>query len=296
MGGITHIPAPRCALGEGAAYDATTGELTWVDIPTSRAFGWKESLSAHDAAHETAFTFRLTDGRRVEGGAQGLGLGKQTLVPPGLTEAEALNDGAVHPSGRLLIIGSRDRAESEPKGHVWTLSDRGWELLDQGFSCFNGPAFSLDGDWLYYTDSTERLIFRRAVDPVTLRLGEASIFVRTAPDVGFPDGAAIDDENHLWSAHWDGARLTRYRPGGSIDRVIPLPVARATSLTFFGPARDQIAVTTALPDSCDPNTLPEADFSGRLLILSSGVTGPARPRLDAGLIALIGGKDVQTQP
>jgi sugar lactone lactonase YvrE len=292
MGAVTHIPAPRCALGEGAAYDAETGELTWVDIPASRAFGWTGSLSAGDAARETAFTFRLTDGRRVEGGAQGLALGRQTLIPPGLTEAEALNDGAVHPSGRLLIIGSRDRAESAPKGHAWSLSDRGWELLDQSFTCFNGPAFSLAGDWLYYTDSTERLIFRRPVDPLTLRLGEASVFARTTPDAGFPDGAAIDDENHLWSAHWDGARLTRYRPDGAIDRVIPLPVGRATSLAFFGPARDQIAVTTALPDGVDPNTLPEADLSGRLLMLSPGVTGPARPRLDAGLIALIGDKDV----
>ena len=146
MGGITHIAAPRCALGEGAAYDAATGELTWVDIPASRAFGWTGSLSARDAARETAFTFRLTEGRMVEGGARGLAIGNQTLIPPGLTEAEALNDGAVHPSGRLLIIGSRDRAESAPTGHAWTLNAQGWGLLDQGFTCFNGPAFSLGAE------------------------------------------------------------------------------------------------------------------------------------------------------
>jgi sugar lactone lactonase YvrE len=296
MAGVRHIPAPRCVLGEGASFDAETGELTWVDIPASLAFNWAGSLSARDAAQETAFTFRLTDGSRVDGGAQGLVLGDQTLVPPGLTQTEALNDGAVHPSGRMLIIGSRDRMEAAPLGQAWTLTDQGWNRLDQRFTCFNGPVFSLDGNWLFYTESTERVIFRRPVDPVTLRLGAASVFARSAEEAGFPDGAAIDDDNHLWSAHWDGARLTRYRPDGSVERVIPLPMARATSLAFFGPQRNQLAVTTALPDGVDADSLPERNPSGCLLVLSPGVTGPARPRLDAGIIATTGDRDVQTLP
>ncbi|MCB2137291.1 MAG: SMP-30/gluconolactonase/LRE family protein [Rhodobacteraceae bacterium] len=284
MAGIAHLAAPRCSLGEGASYDAQSGELSWVDIPESRAFGWNGTLSAYAAAEETAFIFRLSDGTRVEGGAGGIVVGGKTYVPPGLGSGEALNDAAVHPSGRMAVIGSRHRAERERLGQCWILSSRGWERMDQRFTVFNGPAFSPGGEWLYYADSAERTIWRRAVLGESFALGPATAFAQITVEAGYPDGAAIDDAGFLWSTHWDGARLTRYRPDGMIERVVALPVARPTSLAFFGADLDQIAVTTALPDGANPVSLPETDLSGRLLLLSAGISGPSRPRLNAGLI------------
>ena len=47
-------------------------------------------------------------------------------------------------------------------------------------------------------------------------------------------------------AQWDGSRLTRYLPGGTVERRIRLPVRRPTSLAF----RDSlVAVTGARPEN-----------------------------------------------
>ena len=65
---------------------------------------------------------------------------------------------------------------------------------------------------------------------------------------GGPDGATVDEEDHLWSAQVDGACLIRYAPDGRMDRVVRLPGAshwvhhdaaeRVTQLLidFFAPA------------------------------------------------------------
>ncbi len=60
-----------------------------------------------------------------------------------------------------------------------------------------------------------------------------------------PDGLAVDSEGFVWSAHWDGWRITRYDPGGAVDRIIPFPGPRPTSVCFGGPDLRTLYVTSA---------------------------------------------------
>ena len=67
------------------------------------------------------------------------------------------------------------------------------------------------------------------------------------------DGLAVDAEGHVWMAFWKQAAIARYRPDGTLDRRIALPVPRVTSLAFGGADRRDLHVTiggdTGAPDA-----------------------------------------------
>ena len=64
---------------------------------------------------------------------------------------------------------------------------------------------------------------------------------------GGPDGLCVDVEGFVWSAHWGGWRVTRYDPGGRIERVIEMPAAQITCPAFEGPG--WVCFTSARPPS-----------------------------------------------
>jgi sugar lactone lactonase YvrE len=227
---------------------------------------------------------RLTGGGMAHVLAHGIAAAGDTAlaVPPGMGDDERLNDGSVHPSGRAFVVGSRHVDEREATGHVWVFSGT-WQTLPWRFHCFNGGAFTPDGRSLYFTDSPTGVIWRAPVDPATFAIGDREVFARVPAPDGQPDGMAFDDSGCLWSAHWDGSRLTRWTPDGLVDRVIRLPASRITSLAFFGKTRNRLFVTSAMPDGASLETMPAQDPAGFCFTVDPGVTGPATPRLDDGV-------------
>jgi sugar lactone lactonase YvrE len=271
-------------------HDAESQVLTWVDIPagTSYCRDADGEVRAQQHGKQVAFRVVLSDGSWIGGAEDGLtGSGLAECVRPhGLGTDEALNDGAVHPTGTCLVFGSRDRKEATPRGRMWIVGVR-WVRPTIRFTVFNGPAFSPDGTLIYFTDSPTGVIWRAAFDPIEPMMGPAEVFARVPVSQGVPDGMVCDDDGCLWSAHWDGGCLTRYRPNGEVDRCIPLPVARATSLAFHGPKRDRLAVTTALPDDVAPTDLAKTDPAGQVLELAVDVSGPSSPRLSRSVVQTI---------
>ena len=87
-----------------------------------------------------------------------------------------------------------------------------------------------------------------------------------------PDGSALDVEGYLWNCQWDGSRIVRYAPDGSIDRVLALPARRPTCCCFGGPDLDVLYVTTARVGLTDPR--PE---EGAVLAFDPGVRGRPEP-------------------
>ena len=79
----------------------------------------------------------------------------------------------------------------------------------------------------------------------------------------------VDAAGNVWSAEWDGSRVTCYRPDGAVAREIPLPTPRITSVAFGGPDFADLYVTSATPDDA-----PATDTgAGRLFRLRPGVCG-----------------------
>jgi sugar lactone lactonase YvrE len=57
--------------------------------------------------------------------------------------------------------------------------------------------------------------------------------------------ACVDVAGGLWTAFFSGGRLVRYRPDGTIDTVIAVPVTNPTCLCFGGSDLKTLFVTTA---------------------------------------------------
>jgi sugar lactone lactonase YvrE len=101
-------------------------------------------------------------------------------------------------------------------------------------------------------------------------------FAAVPQDAGLPDGLIADAEDCLWSAHWGGWRVTRYRPDGKIDRVVKLPAANVTCMAFGGKQLDELYITTAsfFLNEQQRKQQPQA---GDLFRAYPGVAGVAEP-------------------
>ena len=277
-----------CILGEGPVWDGRQGRLWWVDIKgpavcrydpqTGRIESWPApepvgALALRQAGGlllslKSGFAFLDPDTGEVT----------HLLDPePGLP-GNRLNDGACDPSGRFWA-GSMDDAEQSPTGHLYRLDpDLSLKRFDASFVVTNGPAFAPDGSVLYFADSPERTIWAYAFDLARGEPGPRRLFAQLGEADGHPDGMCVDADGCLWSAHWDGGRLSRYTPDGSVERTVLMPVPRVTKPCFGGAGLDELYVTSARI-GLDGTELARAPLSGGVFrITGLGVKGAPSPR------------------
>jgi sugar lactone lactonase YvrE len=182
------------------------------------------------------------------------------------------NDGKCDSAGRFWVA-TMDNSERDASGRLWRVTpDHRVSPMAHGHIVGNGVGWSPDDTSMYFTDSAARKIFSYPFDAATGTLGERRCFASIPADAGYPDGLTVDAEGYVWSAHWDGWRITRYRPDGHVDRVVPMPVPRPTSLTFGGANHDRLYVTSA-SIGLDAQALAEAPLSGAVFELNVGVAG-----------------------
>ncbi|WP_447756658.1 SMP-30/gluconolactonase/LRE family protein [Sphingopyxis fribergensis] len=284
---ITAVSPAGAKLGEGALWDPDREILWWVDIKAP-------ALHAHHVAsganHRQQLPFRLT--------ALGLGHGR-TLVASGdpgfvrLRVADDLsvsigdviatvdepagnrfNDGKVDGKGRFWA-GTMDDAEEVARGSLYRLDPDGTvTTVRSGIMVPNGPAFLADGTMLV-TDSAAQRITAVTLDASGSAVAE-SPFASFTPEQGYPDGMAVDAENHVWIAFWDGWCLRRLSPDGRIVREIPLPVQRPTCPAFGGRDLDRLYITSATTGLA-PDALAQQPLAGALLCLTGEAgRGPTR--------------------
>lgn len=161
-------------------------------------------------------------------------------------DGNRFNDGKCDRLGRFWA-GTMEDTETHPNGALWVLwPDGRIEQRLAGITCSNGIGWSPDGHTMYYTDSRTDRISAYDFDPDTATLSAPRVVVEEPPSCQWvPDGLTVDAEGYLWSCKWDGWRVVRYAPDGSIDRVLPMPVARPTSCTFGGPDLGTLYITSA---------------------------------------------------
>lgn len=186
--------------------------------------------------------------------------------PPG----SDLNDAVLDRRGRIWT-GARPARDDGDHGVLlaWARGAQPVVAVD-GLRGPNGLAWNAAGDRLYLADSRLRTIFRHPFDQVTGALGPGSVFVAWEVRAGRPDGLAIDAEDHLWVAAWDGREVRRYAPNGQLDRAVAIPAARPSSCAFGGARLERLLVTSARPELDDAG-----DLGGSLFSLDVGVAGLA---------------------
>jgi L-arabinonolactonase len=273
-------------LGEGPVWSVPEQALYWVDI-------WKPALCRwHPVSGERQMwlmpapigSFVLRHG----GGAvvalkTGLFLFDfETEAFELLSNPEAgrtdtrFNDGKCDRQGRFWAGTMDDDGESEPKGTLYRLDrDLSLHKIRERVIVSNGLGWSPDNKTMYYTDSPLQTIFAYDFDPDSGSISNERVFAQDT--VGFPDGLTVDSEGYVWSAKWDGWRITRYAPDGTIDREVEMDVQKPTSCTFGGPDMNQLYITTARI-GIDPDKLRQQPLAGCVLVLETEVTGLPEPR------------------
>ncbi len=270
-------------LGEGVFFDAARHSIHWVDIPNRKICKLDDShrYSELQINAEPGFLVVTEAGHLLVGADQEILLiDDDTIIGHAAIDCvhseTSVNDGSVSPDGKFLLFGTKHKLETEKLGESFIVAD---EIFSAGqrFAVFNGPAFGLDGARVYFTDSPTRTIQVADFQTETGGIANVREFVWIPDDEGYPDGMAIDSEGCLWNAQWNGARITRYLPDGSIDKIYKLPVARPTSLAFAGDDLKTVIVTSAALDAtaspCQPNEIQDGD----LLAFDVDVPGVALP-------------------
>jgi sugar lactone lactonase YvrE len=276
-------------LGEGARWDARRDELLRVDIVAGRVFrdriaddGSLELIRAYDV-DGTVGAIAPIEGD--DGWLLAAGRGFAHLAPDGhvrvLAEVAAedarMNDGACDMQGRFWA-GSLAHDHRGGAGALWRFDRDGstTRILD-GLTIPNGIGWSLDDRTMYLIDSGPRLIRAFDFDADAGAISNGRVLVAVDSAVGAPDGLSVDADGDLWVAVYDGGRVQRYAPDGTLKAEYLVPAAQTTSCAFAGPGLHRLYVTTATEDWSDDERLAEPT-AGVVYHLDTDATGrPAAP-------------------
>ncbi|MGJ7506430.1 SMP-30/gluconolactonase/LRE family protein [Variovorax sp. GT1P44] len=253
---ITRIGETKDQLGESPCWDADAQALCWIDALAGVLWRWcpeSGSLERHAVpapigciapCRSDAVVVALRNSfARYDFGSRKLEvLARLPVDHPDVR----LNDGKCDPAGNFLagtMHMNRQAAERVRGGLFRLRSDLSVEQLADDIGFANGPCFSLDGRTLYLADSLERTIWAYDYDPRG-PLGRKRVFATTDRFEAGPDGATVDMQGYVWSVLPRAARLARFAPNGTLDRLVPVPASFPTSLCFGGPRFEEAFLTT----------------------------------------------------
>jgi L-arabinonolactonase len=283
---ISQIDTHRCIIGEGPVWDVAEQALYFIDILGKKvlrfdpATGSTRQWDVPDVIGSMAL--------RVGGGAVvALATGVHTLdfdsgecamlaTSSDLNDMVQLADGKVDRRGRF-IVGSSDRAMEKARGKLYVLDvDAILREVDNSLIISNGPCWSPDDTVLYHSDSIRKTVFAYDYDIDTGTAANRRAWASTEDLGGIPDGATIDTDGCMWMAICEGQKVVQFRPDGTLERVIEMPVKCPASVMFGGAALDQLYVTSLSPAFLGRE---EAPLDGCTFVIEGlGVTGLPEPR------------------
>jgi L-arabinonolactonase len=274
----------RNAHGEGVLWSHEHGLLMWTDITGERLWTYEPSTRkthSYEALGRVG-CFAPRRGRPfnqlIVAFADAFALfdlltGAREVIADFEPEQPTtrLNDGRTDRAGRF-IAGGMDEANLAPISSVWRV-DPNLKLarLFGGVACANSACFSPDGRRMYFADSPTKEIVTFDYDPATGDLGTKRILARVD---GVPDGSCVDSEGCIWNAVWEGYRVERWSPEGTLLQVVRVPVCKPTCCAFGGEDLTTLFITTSrLMEGKD--RLSREPTAGSLYAISPGVRGLA---------------------
>lgn len=285
MSDVRCVWEAKAILGEGPLWSPRESALYWVDIKAPALHRFRPAdgdTTSWVMPEPVGWVIERANGEGLVAGLKHRGfvfLTPGTMVPEIIGQPEPdypdnrFNDAAADDAGRIWA-GTMDDNEREATGALYRLDPNlDWQRMDRGYVVSNGPAFSPDYRTLYFSDTTNGTIYAFDLSRDG-KLSGKRVFATIPEGDGYPDGMTCDVEGGLWVAHWNGWRLTRFTPGGAIDRVIEMPVARVTSCAFGGPGLDRLYVTTA-SINMDDKEREKQPQAGGLFEIDVGVKGVA---------------------
>jgi sugar lactone lactonase YvrE len=275
-------------IGEGPLWDERDEVLWWTDLTGRRLHRLDPSTSEHQV-HEVeqevgalvprasgGFIAALRDGFASYDTAAGFTM----LAPIDANRPDLrMNDGKCDRRGRFWAATMAfDCTPSAGSLHVLE-PDGTTRTVLTGLTIGNGLAWTADDATMYYIDSTRQCVDAFEFDLDKGILGERRRVIEIAPaddpaSWRLPDGMCIDQEGFLWVAIYGAGLVCRYRPDGSVDTTIELPVDQVTCPAFGGPDLRDLYITTAAQEM-SPADLERQPLAGALFRVRTEVPGTA---------------------
>lgn len=277
MTALLAATAESYQLAEGPVWDAERRRLFWVDIlagtvlegtldgdriAVTRRHRFDGTVGAVTVAADGTLLVAAQEHLVVvrPDGTRGNG---PRIVPAGVRRR--LNDGGPDPAGRFLVGTLSLDGPSEREVLVRLEFDGTVTQLDGDLTLSNGLAWSADGRRLYSVDTERRTVYVRDYEA-----GERRVHLRL--DDHYPDGIAVDVENHLWMAVWGAGEVRRFAPDGSLVRRITVPAPHPSCVAFAGDDLRTLVITTATSELSAEQRRAFPD-SGRLFTIRVDVPG-----------------------
>ena len=245
-------------LGEGVLWCERSQSVFWTDIHAARLWNHHPQSGATRSwgmpERLCCYAFTADPEQLLIGLASRLAffnLSTGTITPICRVEDDLpstrLNDGRCDRQGRFVFGTLNEDAGREPIASFYRLNtDLILERLPlPGIAISNSICFSPDGRLMYHCDTLTKKIMVCDYERSSGAVSGQRVFADLAQQPGSPDGSTVDADGYLWNAQWGGARVVRFAPDGSIDRVVDIPAAQPSCVAFGGAALDTLYVTTA---------------------------------------------------
>ncbi|MEZ4780008.1 MAG: SMP-30/gluconolactonase/LRE family protein [Flavobacteriaceae bacterium] len=270
-------------LGEGAFWNYKTQQLYWIDILEKKLYRYTPATKENQSfmmpsrigtvvpQTDSTAVVALEDGVYIQNTQSG------TLTLLSDVEADQpenrFNDGKCDPNGNFWV-GSMHLAEKNPVAKLYKVNPKGetTAMLDS-ITISNGIVWTKDAKTMYYIDTPTTKIRAFDFDVATATISNERVAVEVPNELGFPDGMAIDENDHLWVGMWNGNAVICFNPitGTVIDRI-EIPAHNVTSCAFGGPNLDLLYITTASVDmTAEEKT--KYPLAGSVFVVKPGVKG-----------------------
>jgi sugar lactone lactonase YvrE len=257
------LPVAPSLLGESPFWHPEQACLYWCDIPGKALNRYTPAGRLHRQwTFETEPTCcaPLPGGELLLAMRDGLfrfspktGQRRRLAAPPYKPAQERFNDGRADAQGRLWV-GTIYEPRTPAAAALYRWVDGRLKRMAGDITVSNGLAFSPDGRTLYWSDTSAHRIFAFDFDGSEGALSRQRVFAdfpvkQAGQDLasygGRPDGAAVDVEGAYWCAMFEGQRLLRLAPDGTLLQALPLPVRCPTMPCFGGPDLRTLYLTTS---------------------------------------------------
>ena len=183
------------------------------------------------------------------------------------------NDGKCDPNGSLWV-GSMSLNTKDPSGALYRVDPDGTvEKFVDSVTVSNGIVWTRDKKTMYYIDTPTGWIRAYDYDASKGTISNERIAVEIPESLGYGDGMAIDENDDLWVALWNGNGIAHFDPrSGKLIKKVEVPAHNVTSCSFGGDNLDILYITTASIDMTEEEQLKYPN-AGSLFSFQPGVKG-----------------------
>jgi sugar lactone lactonase YvrE len=256
-------------LGESPFWHPQEQTLYWVDIPGKkilRANVYMGTVQAWDMPTEPGCIAPVASGGLVIAMRHGVFLARDwggALEPlttlPYDTAVVRANDGKCDVQGRFWV-GTIDEPKASRAAGLFSIDARKGAVQVQQHAADaltgNGLAWSPDGRITYWADTPNHVVHAWDCDGASNTLSAHREHLHFPPKPagwtfedgsyqGRPDGAAVDALGNYYVAMFEGRRICKFAPDGTLLAEIPTPAQCPTMPCFGGEDLKTLYLTTA---------------------------------------------------